>query len=189
MYSYKSRCDKIFLKSDKNIDTDAIKNFNIKFKDNTIANNYIKYKLEKKKYNDKIGFLIRHGCKEYLDFEQEERHKEEKKRIKTKKYASNISNCKIYKENEKKYLKEYMSSLSLGVKSKIVSKLKKTLKNPKDKKIKRLACYIKLLLDILNSIECKSNNNLTISNIINKIDSEYKPKEPKIEIKKSIAKN
>ena len=189
MYSYKSRCDKIFLKSDKNIDTDAIKNFNIKFKDNTIANNYIKYKLEKKKYNDKIGFLIRHGCKEYLDFEQEERHKEEKKRIKTKKYASNISNCKIYKENEKKYLKEYMSSLSLGVKSKIVSKLKKTLKNPKDKKIKRLACYIKLLLDILNSIECKSNNNLTISNIINKFDSEYKPKEPKIEIKKSIAKN
>jgi hypothetical protein len=181
-----SRCDRKFLKSDKTIDIDEIKNFKIKYKDNTVYNNYIKYIAEKNKYNQKTGFLIRNGCKEYLDYEQEERHKEEKKRVKTIKYKTNISNCKTYKENEKKYLKEYMNSLSLAVKGKIVSKLKKTLKNPKDKRIKRLSCFIKLLLDISNSMECRGN--LSISNIISKFNIEYKPAEPKIEIKKSVAK-
>jgi hypothetical protein len=181
---FKSKCDKTFLKSDKNIDLDAVKNFNIKFKDNKVSDNLLKYKKSKIQYESKNGFLIRHGCKEYLDFEQEERHLEDKKRVKTRKYATNISNCKTFKQNEKKYIKEYLSSLSSGIKPKIISKLTKVLKNPKDKRVKRLACYIKLLIDISNSMECRGNS-LSISNIISKFDSEYKSTE---QSKKSSAK-
>jgi len=172
--SYASKCDINFLKTDKTLDLEAIKKYNIKIDDKKdIDNKFTKYRNSQKKYSEKKGFIFRTGCKEYLEYEKDESRLNSKKRKKTIKYSKEISNCKTYRLDEIKYLKEYMSSLSKGVKSKIIKKLTRTLKKPKEKRIKRFACYVKLLLDISNSKECRGNS-ISISNIISKFYSLYK---------------
>jgi len=171
--STKSRCDKNFLKSDKTIDLNAIKDYNIKFANKAeIYDKFIKYKTNQKAYNKINGFLIKNSCKDYLQYEKDEARLNSKKQIQTKKYETEIKNCKTLKNNETTYLKEYIQSLSTGIKSKIQSKIKKTLNKPKDKRINRFACYIKLLIDISNSMECRGNS-IIISNIINNFSSKY----------------
>jgi len=171
--STKYRCDKNFLKSDKTIDLNAIKDYNIKFANkDEIYDKFIKYKTNQKAYNKINGFLIKNSCKDYLQYEKDEARLNSKKQIKTKKYETEIKNCKTLKNNETTYLKEYMKSLSTGIKAKIQSKIKKTLNKPKDKRINRFACYIKLLIDISNSMECRGNS-IIISNIINNFSSKY----------------
>ena len=172
--SYTSKCDKNFLKTDKTLDLEAIKEYNIKMDDKKdIDDKFTKYKNSQKKYSEKKGFIFRTGCKEYLEYEKDESRLNSNKRKKTIKYSREISNCKTYKTDEAKYLKEYMSSLSKGIKSKLIIKLCKTLRKPKDKRIKRFACYVKLLIDISNSVECRGNS-ISISNIISKFYSLYK---------------
>jgi len=156
----KSKCDNSFLKSDKTIDLGAIKKNKMKLDNkNIVYDNFIKYKKTNKKYSETTGILIKKNCSNLSSNSSNS----------TKKYCSDL------KLDKEKYLKDYMSSLSKGVKSKIIKKISKTLKKPKDKRIKRFSCYVKLLLDISNSIECRGNS-ISLSNIISKFDSEYKPK-------------
>jgi len=164
--SSKPRCEKTFLKSDKTtIDLDLVNKYT-KFDDRkTIKNNFLEYKKANKLYNKTIGIMFKENfCKKY--------------EYSTKK--SNIpkrDKCRQYKSDEQKYLKQYMNSLSTGVKKKITNKITQIIKKkPKDKRIKRLSCYIKLLIDISNSRDCnRGSSGASFSNIVMKFDSVYNP--------------
>ena len=78
-----------------------------------------------------------------------------------------------------------MESLTKKIKSKISIKAKKTLKNPKEKRVNKFACYIKLLIDISETKYCKSNR-ISVSSILNSFESKYKNKN---EIKQKLAKS
>ena len=75
-----------------------------------------------------------------------------------------------------------MTTLSKEINRKVIKKFKKTLKNPKEKRMKRLSCYVKLLMDILQK-DC--NKSIDVNNIINNIYSKYNPK---VKTKKNMSK-
>lgn len=155
--STKSRCDKNFLKSDRTIDINAIKDYNIKFANKSeIYNNFIKYKKTQKQYKS-TGIIMIRDCSQ----------------LKSNSSNSTKKECNELKLKENKLLTDYMQSLSTGIKEKIKRKIIKTLKKPKDKRINRFACYVKLLIDISNSIDCRGSNSLSISSIINNFSSKY----------------
>ena len=112
--------------------------------------------------------------------------KEENKSCKKQsKYPSEYNTCKLYQVNKELYFRKYMEGLTKKIKTKIPIKFKKTLHNPKEKRVNRLACYVKLLLDISETSFCK-NGRITISTIINKFENLYKNKD---EIKQKLAKS
>lgn len=179
-----SRCNKSFKNTaDNTIDLNAIKDFKAKFGDNKIYENFKNYKENQIAFDKKKGWFYKTGCKEYLNYNNPRTtlNKDKDKKMREK-YSSEISNCKTYKLNKEKYYSAYIKSLSTGIKKKIIKKLKKTLKNPKDSRMNRLSCYIQMLIDLSNSKDCRSN--ISIKNILDKFNSTYVNKIP---LKKSGA--
>jgi hypothetical protein len=163
-----SRCTQNFLATDKTIDLDKIKEYKIKLDDETYTN-FKESKKAGKSFKKKIGFIKPISCVKIV--------------TKKNKYPSEYNTCKTYESNKELYLRKYMESLTKKIKSKILIKAKKTLRNPKEKRVNRFACYIKVLIDISNTSHCR-NNKLTISNILNTFESKYKNTN---EIKKKLA--
>jgi hypothetical protein len=165
-----SRCTQNFLGSDRTIDLDKIRDYKIKL-DDEIYNNFRESKKAGKSFKKKIGFIKPMSCVKIVSNKN--------------KYPSEYSTCKTYESNKELYLRKYMESLTKKIKSKISIKAKKTLKNPKEKRINKFACYIKLLIDISDTKFCKSNR-ISVSSILNSFESKYKNTN---EIKQKLAKS
>jgi len=165
-----SRCTQSFLGSDRTIDLDKIKDYKIKLDDETYTN-FRESKKAGKSFKKKIGFIKPISCVKIV--------------TKKSKYPSEYSTCKTYESNKELYYRKYMESLTKKIKSKISIKAKKTLKNPKEKRVNKFACYIKLLIDISETKFCKSNR-ISVSSILNSFESKYKNKN---EIKQKLAKS
>ena len=153
------KCDKIFLTSEDLIDLNKLKEYNIKFDDTTINSNFNEYKKNIEQYNQK-SFWKKTNCTDYMKYYNPITNNNKKK---ASEYQSEINNCRIYKTNRDENLKQYTNKLSIGIKKKILSRLNKTLKNPNKYKSNKIACYIKLLIDLLNSKSCKISQNSQIS--------------------------
>jgi hypothetical protein len=151
------RCDKTFI-SNNIIDLDIIRSNpnKIKFQDKNIKSNFINYKNSKNKY-DKKGMLISKSCSDYLQNRETS--------TKTRK------NCMNYKKQEKDYYQEYTKSLYEEMVVKILRRMKKTLKNPKESRMKKISCYIKLLLEIISK---NCNKTVSLHNIVSDFDTNYK---------------
>ena len=167
-----SRCTQSFLGSDNTIDLSKIKDYKIKLDDATYKN-FRESKKAGKSFNKKIGFIKRISCTKILS--------------KSSKYPSEYATCKKYQTNKEIYFRKYIESLKKKIKSKIAIKAKKTLKNPKEKRVNRFACYIKILIDISNTTYCR-NNRLSVSTILNAFENKYRHKDNN-EIKQKSAKN
>jgi hypothetical protein len=156
-----SRCTQSFLGSDKTIDLDKIKDYKIKLDDETYKN-FRESKKAGKSFKKKIGFIKRISCTKIV--------------TKPNKYPLEYKTCKTYQTNKEIFFRKYIESLTKKIKSKITIKLKKTLKNPKENRINRLACYIKILIDISNTTYCR-NNRLSVSSILSTFENKYRRKD------------
>lgn len=166
--SSKLKCEKTTFIKDNIIDMKSIRDFKIKLKDKKIYHNFINYKKYKTLYDKIRGFITRKSCSDFMKNSKSSKKDREK--------------CNTYKKDEKKYFEDYMKSLSTEISKKIVTKFKKTLKYPKEKRMKRLSCYIQLLLDLSYK---KCNKSTNVDNIINDIYNNYNTKEP---LKKAASK-
>jgi hypothetical protein len=173
MSSQGFRCSHNFTSSDNTIDLKTIKESNIKL-DTEVINNFSKYKKSKKSLKKSIGFIKPVSCDKILSNQT--------------KYPKEYSNCKKLKDDKDMYFKKYIEGLTKTIKTKISNKIKKTLKNPKEKRVNKLSCYIKLLSNISDTQYCKSGRNTRISNILSDFERNYKNKK-KNEIKQKLAKN
>ena len=156
-----SRCTQSFLGSDNTIDLDKIKDYKIKLDDETFRH-FRESKKAGKSFKKKICFIKRVSCTKIL--------------TKPKKYPTEYRNCLTYQTNKELFFRKYIESLTKKIKSKIEIKAKKTLKNPKENRINRLACYIKVLIDISNTTYCR-NNRLSVTYILNTFESKYRHKD------------
>jgi len=156
-----SRCTQSFLGSDNMIDLDKIKDYKIKLDDETYKH-FRESKKAGKSFKKKIGFIKRTSCSNIL--------------TKPNKYPSEYKTCKTYQTNKEIFFRKYIESLTKKIKSKVALKLKKTLKSPKEKRINRLACYIKILIDISNTTYCR-NNRLSVNSILNTFENKYRRKD------------
>ena len=156
-----SRCSQNFLESDNKIDLNKIKDFKIKLEDETYKH-FRESKKANKSLKKKIGFIKRVSCVKIL-----KNHS---------KYPAEYATCKTYETNKEIFFRKYMESLTKQIKSKILIKAKKTLKNPKEKRVNRFACYIKVLIDISNTTYCR-NNRISVSTILNSFESKYRNSE------------
>jgi len=153
------RCSHNFISSDNIIDLKNIKESNIKL-DTDIIDNFLKFKQSKKSFKKKIGFIKPISCDAII--------------LNQTKYPKEYVNCKKIKDDKDMYFKKYIDGLTKTIKLKISNKIKKTLKKPKEKKLNKLSCYIKLLLNISDTQYCKSGRNTKISNILNDFERNYK---------------
>ena len=173
MSSQGHRCSHNFISSDNTIDLKTIKESNIKI-DAEVIDNFSNFKISKKSLKKKIGFIKPVSCSKIIQNQS--------------KYPKDYSNCKKINDDKDMYFKKYIEGLIKTIKSKIPIRIKKTLKNPKEKRVNKLSCYVKLLSNISDTNYCKSGRNTRISNILTDFERNYK-NEKKNEIKQKLAKN
>jgi len=130
-------CDKSYLKSDKSLDIDEIKKFDLNSDTINLLNEYknAKEEYEKKNIIIKKGFLFN---------------------TKAKCSNSTLKSNHLPKCREKKLKIDSSYSNFIGkLKTNIIENIKKIIKdvlnNPIEKKMKKFSCYIKILLDLKNS--------------------------------------
>jgi len=140
--------------------------------------NYISYKKNKQDFEKSTGWLVPIDCNQFLDYDRQSSSDKKSVKLKTK-YNREISNCKIVKNNKDVYQKKYLNSIVKKTKQKIETKISKTLKKLKNKRVKKLSCYVKILIDIANSKNCK-NYNFTLKNIIDYFTRDYKSPDQKM---------
>lgn len=157
-----SRCQNTFKTHDNDINLLKVKKF-IDLDNN--AYKYFKtYKNAGILFDKTTGWFVKLNCNQFLDYDRDRLSVKGSVDLKTK-YKKEISNCKTYKKNKEQYAKEYLNNIAKTVKSKISTKIIKTLKKPNQERINKLSCYIKILIDIANSKNCR-NSNFTIRHII-----------------------
>ena len=148
------RCTKSFLDSDrKTINLKKTKKYN-KFLTSDTINALNEYKQAKQKYDSTGGWFSSKSCKDYLVIR-------DSKDI--TKYKNDIDKCKTYEKTKFDKHRIYINGLSTSIKTKIIKRLTNVLKNPDEKNMLKLSCYIQLLIDL--STIC-GNNRLTINTII-----------------------
>lgn len=140
--------------------------------------NYISYKKNKQDFEKKSGWLVPTDCNKFLEYDKQSSTDKTSVKLKTK-YNREISNCKNVKNNKDMYQKKYLNSLVKKSKQKIETKISKTLKKFKNKRVEKLSCYVKILIDIANSKNCK-NYNFTLKNIIDYFTRYYKSPDQKM---------
>ena len=147
-------------------------------KNDEFYKNYISYKKNKQDFEKSSGWLVPIDCNNFLDYDRQS--STDKKSVKLKnKYNREISNCKTVKNNKDMYQKKYLNSIVKKTKQKIESKISKTLKKFKNRRVEKFSCYVKILIDIANSKNCR-NYNFTVKNIIDYFTRYYKSPDQKM---------
>lgn len=133
----KQLCDKSYLKSDKSLDIDEIKKFDLDSDTINLLNEYknAKQEYEKKDIIIKKGFLFN-----------------------TKAKCSNsnlkpnhLPNCRTKKSKIDSSYSNFIGKLKTNIIENIKTIIKDVLNNPYEFTMKKFACYIKILLDLKNS--------------------------------------
>jgi hypothetical protein len=130
-------CDKSYLKSDKSIDIDEIKKFDLDSDTINLLNEYknAKQEYEKKDIIIKKGFLFNTKAK-----------------CSNSNLKSNhLQNCRTKKSKIDSSYSKFMEKLKTNIIENIKKIINNVLNNPYEFKMKKFACYIKILLDLKNS--------------------------------------
>ena len=100
-----------------------------------------------KKYTEK-------NCKEYSRLSRSTSTSNAKQKSKN---PNNIKRCLNMESEMKKQLGYAMNSLYTQMKLKVKNKINKIQSNPKDKRVQKLACYLKILMTTYNSNFCNKD--------------------------------
>ena len=154
------RCDTVFTKDNTtSIDLQKVINyyntntslFSTSDLDSSVKNNIDLYNKQVKKYNI-------FDCESLL-----------KDPVRMQKNPNDTNNCKNIEISKKTSLDTALKSLSGNVKENITKKANKLKTNSNDDDIKKLSCYLKLLIDIIGSPECNKYNQTNYNTYITKI--------------------
>ena len=145
-----SRCTTNFFPDNK-LDINLLQSANIKV-DTDTKNKFNEYKSAIDEYNKGSSFFTK-SCREIST----NKNKNTSRRSKCSEYQKIISKV------------DYKTPLKKHIKTKLTKKFKQVLKNPKEKRLKKLSCYIKILQNLCTS--------LSPSNIIHQFKIEYKQDE------------
>jgi len=141
-----SRCTTNFFPDNK-LDMNALQSANIKL-DTDTKNKFNEYKSAIDEYNKGSSFFTK-SCREIST----NKNKNTSRRSKCSEYQKIISNV------------DYKTPLKKHIKTKLTKKFKQVLKHPKEKRLKKLSCYINILQQLCTS--------LSPSNIIHQFRIEY----------------
>lgn len=136
------------------IDLSTLKNFDLGSDTNKHLNDYNN---EKQKY--KRDPFIGKSCEVYQKYTGKEREK-----IKNK-----LATCDGYKKKMGEYKKEIFKSMSKGIKNALTKKASSLPKNVKEKRLKKISCYVKLQ----DAVFRNCNKSLPIQSIIQEFKALY----------------